>query len=258
MPLSSKLTSMNGSLAEPIRIAASTLRQGRQICVLTGAGVSAESGVPTFRDAGGLWEGHAIDDVATPQGFDRNPRLVWRFYNARRRQLRTIQPNPAHIALAELERIAPAFTLITQNVDGLHRRAGSQRVIEIHGNLNTVRCASCGAERDASGIELPDVPTCGQCGGFLRPGVVWFGEMLPDDALEAASAAIDACDVLLVVGTSGVVQPAASFSSWAANHGARIIDVNPDPEAFSPASTVAIPGPAGRVLPEIVAQMAAR
>lgn len=238
-----------------IREAARLLKHASYVCALTGAGVSAESGVPTFRGGGGLWEGESIEAVATPQGFQADPERVWRFYNARRWQLRDVRPNAGHYALAEIERLVPAFGLITQNVDGLHRLAGSRHVIEIHGTIYSVRCVQCGGERDATGEELPDLPTCERCGGLLRPAVVWFNEMLPEDAMAAASEAIESCDVMLVAGTSGVVQPAASFSLWASRHGAKVIDVNPEPSAFSPVHTIGLAGPSGEVLPAIVAAM---
>ncbi len=246
---------MSTTNPDGIRLAADLLKAARHVCVLTGAGVSAESGVPTFRDAGGLWQGYRIEEVATPEGFRANPQRVWAFYNARRRDLRTVRPNPGHYALAELERRVPAFTLITQNVDRLHQRAGSRNVVEIHGNLAHVRCTRCEAERNAEGEDLPDLPRCDRCGGLLRPAVVWFNELLPPGALAAADAAIRSCDVMLVAGTSGVVQPAASFSHWAAGHGARVIDVNPDPSAFSRSSTIGLAGRSGEVLPAIVAAM---
>jgi NAD-dependent deacetylase len=240
-------------LEQGIRQAAERLRAARNVCVLTGAGVSAESGVPTFRDLGGLWQNVKVEDVASPEGFARNPKRVWEFFNARRAKLWTIQPNPAHYALAQLERRAPALTLITQNVDGLHHLAGSRNVVEIHGSLRTVRCVGCGRQRDASGETLPDEPRCADCGDWLRPAVVWFGEMLPLDAMERAEFALETCDVMLVVGTSGVVYPVAGFSLYAAEHGATIIDVNPDPDAISPACEISLIGKAGAILPRVMA-----
>jgi len=237
-----------------IRKAAELLARSRYTCALTGAGVSAESGVPTFRDAGGLWEGFRVEEVATPEGFRTNPRRVWRFYNERRRQLRRVRPNRGHYALAEMEKLLPRFTLITQNVDGLHRLAGSHNVIEIHGNLAHVRCTRCARQRDAGGEDLPDEPRC-ECGGLLRPAVVWFNECLPAEALTAAEQAIASCDVMLVAGTSGTVQPAASFALWAAEHGAAVIDVNPDPQAFTPACTIGLAGRSGEVLPVLAADV---
>jgi len=240
---------------EDIAAAANLLKQATYVCGLTGAGVSAESGVPTVRGGGGLWEGERIEDVATPQGFRTDPKRVWRFYNARRRQLRAVRPNAGHYALAEIERLVPRFTLITQNVDGLHQLAGSRNVVEIHGSIRIVRCLTCGGERDAADEDLPELPLCERCGGLLRPAVVWFHEMLPPDAMAAADEAIEACDVMLVAGTSGVVQPAASFATWASRHGAGVIDVNPDPSAFTPVHTVGLAGPSGEVLPAIVRAM---
>src|SRR5262245_41255309 len=168
-----------------LNLAAWSLRRARRVAVLTGAGVSAESGVPTFRGAGGLWEGHRVDEVATPFAFERDPALVWRFYNARRNNLRSIRPNPGHFALQAIEeKLGPdRFTLITQNVDGLHTAAGSRNVLELHGNLARVRCTRCYAIEDRGGEELDDLPHC-HCGGLLRPDIVWFHEMLPDGIWE--------------------------------------------------------------------------
>jgi NAD-dependent deacetylase len=168
----------DNDLAASLARAADGLRRAGRVAVLTGAGVSAESGVPTFRGAGGLWEGRRVEEVATPHAFRRDPALVWRFYNARRAALRAVRPNPGHHALAALEeRWGERFTLITQNVDGLHRAAGSRRVLELHGNLARVRCSRCGHVEDRGGEELPDLPRCGECGQLLRPdrGVVRRG-----------------------------------------------------------------------------------
>src|SRR5262249_53792878 len=179
--------------------AAGFLKRAERVAVLTGAGVSAESGVPTFRDAGGLWEGHAVEDVATPEAFQRNPTLVWRFYNAPRAHLRTLKPNPGHDALAALEqRYGPGrFALITQNIDGLHAAAGSRRVLELHGNLARVRCTGC-AKVEYRGMEpLDDLPRCA-CGSLLRPDVVWFHEALPESVWEEAMVATYTCHCLLV------------------------------------------------------------
>ena len=174
----------SGDLDVALARAAELVRQAQRVVVLTGAGVSAESGVPTFRGGGGLWENQRVEDVATPEAFRRNPALVWRFYNARRAGLRAVQPNPGHQALVRLEeRLGPGnFTLITQNIDGLHRAAGSQRVLEIHGNLRRVRCskADCDFRADRGLEELPELPPCPACGQLLRPDIVWFHEMLPE------------------------------------------------------------------------------
>src|SRR5437763_11075739 len=167
--------------------AAEVLRGARRVCVLSGAGVSAESGVPTFRASDGLWEGHRIEDVASPDGFRRDPNLVWQFYNGRRANVARVRPNPGHLALAALEeRFADGFTLVTQNVDGLHQAAGNRNVLEVHGSLHRTRCTECGAVRDRGLEALPDMPTCDLCGGLLRPDIVWFGELLPPAIWERA------------------------------------------------------------------------
>ena len=192
----------------PLRIAAS-----ERVFVLTGAGISAESGVRTFRDAGGLWEEHRIEDVATPKGFSRDPRLVWRFYSERRKQVAAVQPNPAHLALAELQqRIGERLFLCTQNVDPLHEKGGSRDVHHMHGELLKTRCESC----DRAPFEDPraygdEVPRCDQCGGRLRPHVVWFGEV--PFGMERIYRALEECDLFVTVGSSGAVHPAAGFVS---------------------------------------------
>jgi NAD-dependent deacetylase len=237
---------------EALARAASALRAAERVCVLTGAGVSAESGVNTFRGAGGLWEGHRVEDVATPQAFARDPELVWKFYNARRAGLRVVRPNPGHDALVALELRwgAGRFTLVTQNVDGLHRAAGSQTVLELHGNLRRVRCTGCGRLAD-SGLEpLPDLPTCPDCGALLRPDVVWFHEMLPEAIWRAATVALAECGCLLVIGTSAVVYPAAGLIEAAQDLGIPVIEVNPEPAARG--AVIRLSGPSGEVLPQLV------
>ena len=200
-----------GELEAALGQAAEALRGAARVAVLTGAGVSAESGVPTFRGGGGLWEGHRVEDVATPEAFARDPSLVWRFYNLRRASLRTVQPNPGHRALAALEHRfgSDRFTLVTQNIDGLHRGAGSLNVLELHGSLACVRCTGCEQITDRGTEELPELPRCPACGALLRPDVVWFHEMLPPDVWEQAEDAARACQCFLVVGTSCIVYPAA-------------------------------------------------
>jgi NAD-dependent deacetylase len=234
--------------------AASLLRGAARVAVLTGAGVSAESGVPTFRDADGLWEGHRVEDVATPSAFRRDPVMVWRFYNARRAALRTVRPNPGHHALVRLEqRLGPdCFALITQNVDGLHRAAGSRRVLEVHGNLARVRCTGCHVVEDRGGEDLGDLPRCPTCDALLRPDVVWFEEILPEDVFEQAVAAAAACDCFLVVGTSAVVYPAAGLVDVARQAGGRVIEVNLRATAVSSRVDVGLYGPSGEILPQLV------
>ncbi|HEU5170764.1 MAG TPA: NAD-dependent deacylase [Gemmatimonadales bacterium] len=229
------------------------LRAARRITALTGSGVSAESGIPTFRDAlTGLWSRFRPEELATPEAFARNPRLVWDWYAARRAAVRAAAPNAGHRALARLQILVPHFTLITQNVDGLHQRAGSRDVIELHGSIARVRCAREGTivERWSQG---DDVPRCASCGAFLRPDVVWFGEMLPQAATEAAVAAARACDLFLSVGTSNLVQPAASLPWLAAAHGATVVVVNPSMEGQPEGPGIfRLTGPAGEILPRLV------
>jgi NAD-dependent deacetylase len=234
--------------------AAAMLRAAEEVAVLTGAGVSAESGVPTFRGADGLWEGHRVEDVATPYAFRRDPTLVWRFYNARRAGLQTVRPNPGHFALAALEQRLPPgrMTLITQNVDGLHRAAGSRRVLELHGNLARVRCTGCGVVQDRGGEALDDLPHCHGCGQLLRPDIVWFHEALPEDIWLEAEAATQRCQCFLVVGTSAVVYPAAGLIDVARGSGARVIEVNLTATSASDAADVGLYGPSGQILPRLV------
>jgi NAD-dependent deacetylase len=237
--------------------AVALLREAARVAVLTGAGVSAESGVPTFRGSDGLWEGHRIDEVATPFAFHDNPRLVWRFYNLRRANLRTVQPNPGHAALAELERgfAGDDFTLITQNVDGLHRRAGSQRVLELHGNLSRTRCTRCHKIEDRGLNELGELPHCQQCHGLLRPDIVWFHEALPEDNWDEAALMTSQCDVFLLVGTSAVVYPAAGLIVTAKRAGAKVIEVNLAETDASYHADVRLLGPSGVLLPALLERL---
>jgi NAD-dependent deacetylase len=232
-----------------------------RVCVLTGAGVSAESGVPTFRASDGLWEGHRIEDVASPDGFARDPRLVWDFYNARRANVKTVKPNPGHQALAELEgRWGDRFTLVTQNVDGLHRAAGSKNVLEIHGSLHRTRCLQCEEVKDRALEVLARLPLC-ECGGSLRPDIVWFGEGLPEDIWQAAMIAAYSCDVLLVVGTSAVVHPAASLIPIAKrgkNPNARVVEINLTQTEASRFADIGLYGPSGEVLPKLIEKLGIR
>lgn len=207
--------------------ARSHIASARAITILTGAGISADSGIPTFRGAEGLWRNYRAEDLATPEAFARDPRLVWEWYNWRRELIATKQPNPAHRSLAELERRRPeTFWLITQNVDGFHRAAGSQRLSEIHGNIWKVRCTGCGLVSDNREVPLPILPTCLQCGELLRPHIVWFGESLWEEDLRRCDEALRSCDLLLVIGTSGVVYPAAGFAAVAKEGGALVIEIN--------------------------------
>jgi len=210
--------------------------------------MSAESGVPTFRDAQtGYWSKFNPEDLATPEAFARDPKFVWAWYRQRRQQLRRIEPHVGHRLLAEWEQRIADFTLVTQNVDGLHHRAGSKNVVELHGRLDVVRCTSC--EHRIVGLDdLGEDPRCDKCGARLRPGVVWFGEMLPPGALESAFDAARRCEVLLVIGTSGVVQPAASLIDAARLHGAFVVEINPSTTLLSPTCDVCLRAPCGAAL----------
>ncbi len=229
------------------------LRTCRHAVALTGAGVSAESGVPTFRQAQtGLWARFKPGELATPEAFQRHPRRVWEWYAWRRETVARAAPNPAHLALASLERRLPRITLITQNVDGLHQRAGSRHVIELHGNLTRTRCAVEGRVVDRWDRSGPVPPRCPRCGGPLRPDVVWFGEALPAEALAAAQAASRASDLFLCIGTSTVVFPAAELPFTALATGAGVVEINPEPTPLSVRAHWVLRGRAGEVLPALV------
>ncbi|MEN3033959.1 MAG: NAD-dependent deacylase [Aquificaceae bacterium] len=200
----------------------------RKIAVLTGAGISQESGIPTFRGNDGLWEKYDLYDLATPEGFSKNPRLVWEWYIHRRNLIKSAKPNEAHKTLVKLEnKLGDGFILITQNVDNLHRIAGSKNLIELHGNIFKVKCTNCKAEYFEFG-DLKPMPECKECGGLLRPGVVWFGESLPIDALNRAISYSESCDIFVCIGTSAVVYPAAELPVLAKQRGATVIEINPE------------------------------
>ncbi len=229
----------------------SFLRNATRVAALTGAGISQESGLRTFRDAqSGLWSQYKPEDLASPEAFTRDPKLVWDWYAMRRGKVRGVEPNPGHFALVEMEKHVPGFTLITQNVDGLHRKAGSQKILELHGNLQRVRCSECGRFAE-TWEENGDVPRCTACGGLLRPDVVWFGEALPRSELEAAVEAARACQVFFSIGTSGVVQPAASLAFAARNKGAVVVEINLEPTPLTGKADFFLQGKSGEVLPEL-------
>ncbi len=222
------------------------------ILALTGAGVSAESGLATFRGPGGMWEGRDPAELATPAAFAADPLTVWRFYAWRREQAAAAAPNPAHLALAALERGRSDFRLVTQNVDGLHERAGNERVLRLHGSLWRLRCTAEGREfndRRADLVELP--PRC-DCGALLRPGVVWFGEALPLETLAEAERAAATAAVVLVAGTSSMVYPAAALPRVARAAGAYVVEINPEPTPLTAEVDEHLAGPAGEVLPRVV------
>ncbi len=237
--------------------AAALLRLAERVAVLTGAGVSAESGVATFRGAGGLWEGHRVQDVATPEAFSRDPLMVWRFYNLRRANLRTVAPNAGHRALAALEERwgGDRFKIITQNIDGLHRAAGSRNVLEVHGALARVRCTGCEMVEDRGSEELPELPHCAKCKALLRPDVVWFNEMLPPEVWGKAAEATALCNCFLVVGTSAVVYPAAGLIRAARQVGAAVIEINLEATPASHAADVGLYGKSGEILPRLVERL---
>ena len=228
------------------------LQGAQHVAVLTGAGISAESGVPTFRGKGGLWRSYRSQDLATPEAFAANPSLVWEFYNWRRSLIAVVDCNPAHRALAQLETKVPHFTLISQNVDGLHLRAGSKNLLEIHGNIWKVRCTKCGSITANYTPDLGTSPHCHRCAGLLRPHVVWFGESLDYKLLQSAFDASRTCDVMLVIGTSAVVQPSASFPVEAKSRGAMVAEINLEPTPLSSLADMTIPGKAGDIVPRLV------
>jgi NAD-dependent deacetylase len=229
------------------------LLSAKRVTVLTGAGVSAESGVPTFRDAQtGLWSQYRPEELATPRAFRRDPRLVWEWYEWRRKLVSDARPNPAHFALVEMEGFFPRFHLITQNVDGLHQRAGSRGVIELHGNIARTKCFDEGTIL-SSWKDTGDVPPrCPNCGGWLRPDVVWFEEPLPEAELQRAAAASRNCDVFFSIGTSTLVYPAAALPSDALHGGATVVEINPQQTPFTAQAAFSLTGAAGVVLPDLM------
>jgi NAD-dependent deacetylase len=244
---------------EQIRQAASLLSQARYLAVLSGAGMSKESGIPTFREAQtGLWARYDPQTLATSAAFQRDPQLVWAWYEYRRGLVARSGPNPGHRALAELERIILRVVVLTQNIDNYHQAAGSSDVVELHGNIRRSKCfADCHGEPTLVDLlSLPDreasPPRCPYCGDHIRPDVVWFGESLPQEALKRAWRASAECDAMLVVGTSGVVYPAAALPQVAKEAGNPVIEVNPQPSGITALADIFLQGPAGTVLPRLV------
>jgi len=241
------------ALADAIGRAATALRKARHVCVLTGAGMSAESGIPTFREAlTGLWSRFSPEQLATPEAFERDPELVWRWYEWRRELVRRSEPNPGHYALAELAGRVPRLTLVTQNVDGLHQRAGSRDAIEYHGNILRDRCTRESAVTARADWSASGLPECASCGALLRPDVVWFGEPIPGGPMLQAADAASRCDVFLSIGTSALVYPAAGLAEAARRSGATVIEINPNPTDLTPHSHLALQGPSGRLLPALL------
>jgi NAD-dependent deacetylase len=245
------------SLEQALDRAAELLRGVDRVVALTGAGISAESGVATFRGTGGLWEGYRIDEVATPTAFARDPELVWRFYNLRRATMRSIEPNPGHRALAALEdRLgSDRFTLVTQNIDGLHLAAGSRHVLEVHGRLSRVKCTVCDHVADRPDEDLPALPRCPECNELIRPDVVWFEEMLPQDVWREACQQTARCRAFLVVGTSAIVYPAAGLIQMARAAGACVLEFNLEATQASHLADVCLHGPSGQLLPELLLRL---
>jgi NAD-dependent deacetylase len=248
------MSSHDNAIGECARI----LAEARSLVVSTGAGMSKESGIPTFRDApSALWENFDPMQLATREGFESDPQLVWRWYVDRRKMIARAKPNPGHRAVAELESLIDSVVVITQNIDNLHRAAGSTNIIEVHGNIFRYKCF----DREHPVESLPeggDIPPRCKCGSFIRPDVVWFGEMLPEDAIANAFRALSTCDTLLVVGTSGTVFPAAGFPRVAGERGAKIIEVNPEETPITLEADVFLRGPAGEVLPKLVQSLEAQ
>jgi len=246
-------TTDRGMLKIPQRLL-ERLRNAERVSVLTGAGVSADSGIPTFRGAGGIWEKYDFRKLATPAGFREDPLLAWEWYQLRQREMKKAEPNPAHLTIAEMEPYFREFSVITQNIDGMHKRAGSRRIIELHGNIWRMRCVRDGTVID---IDEPvkDIPPTCHCGSILRPDVVWFGEPLPEDVLDASSKAASESDVMFVVGTSAIVYPAAALPALTKNAGGLVIEVNLEPTEISTYADLSLFGRAGELMPALWEQI---
>ena len=230
--------------------AAELLSQAQRIAVLTGAGISAESGIPTFRGEEGLWKTYRAEELATPQAFEQDPSLVWEWYDWRRGIFASKEPNPGHLILAKWEETLPSLSLITQNIDGLHRQAGSKNILELHGNAWKLRCTKEGTVNENHDVPLQEIPPiCPTCGWLLRPHVVWFGESLDPEVIHRASLLSGSCQVMVVAGTSAIVQPAASLPLAALNAGAKVIEINPQATPLTPYVDFSLKGNSGEILP---------
>jgi NAD-dependent deacetylase len=237
---------------EKIEQLAEILRRRPRVAVLTGAGISAESGIPTFRGKDGLWRQYRAEDLATSEAFERDPKLVWEWYDWRRRIIGEREPHAGHRVLARWEKLFPSYVLITQNVDGLHRKAGSKNILELHGNIWQVRCIAEGEVTENYERPLPKIPPlCPSCGKLLRPNVVWFGESLPAEVLNQALAASAGCELMFVIGTSAFVQPAASLPLLASENGAVLVEINPDHTPLTAEADFSFRQKAGEILPAI-------
>ena len=245
---------MGKPLSDASILEAAALFQAAQYpAILTGAGISAESGIPTFRGEEGLWKSYRAEELATPEAFRRDPTLVWEWYNWRREIVLSKKPNAGHYAINDLQSISASMPVITQNVDGLHRKSGNQNIYEMHGNIFRARCTSCRAKIDQQSTDDLD-PRCQRCGSLMRPDIVWFGETLDPVVISGIMRHLERCDLLLVVGTSGVVYPAAGFSSVVDDHGGKIIEINVEP--VTPFA-LQLAGKSGEVLPAFVAALGA-
>jgi NAD-dependent deacetylase len=249
---------------EELDTVVAALDKAQLVVAATGAGMSKESGIPTFRDAQeGLWACYNPEELATRQGFSRNPARVWGWYNYRRGLIAQGTPHAGHLALATLEDLVPQVVVVTQTIDGLHRQAGSNSILELHGNINRFKCFDQDHPVEVD-VPLSDTdgelepPNCPHCGSPIRPDVVWFGEMLPPGVFEKAQTLSDGCDLMLVVGTSGMVQPAANLPLVASASGATVVEVNVEPSQLSHYVDIFLQGPAGAILPELVARLEAR
>lgn len=228
------------------------LLSAQKVVVLSGAGVSAESGISTFRDKDGLWEKFKPEDLATPSAFERNPQLVWEWYAYRRKKIQSVKPNPAHQAIAQMEKFFPEFLLVTQNIDNLHQKAGSKKLVELHGNINRNKCFACEKVISDTKVGSRAVPPLCSCGGYLRPDVVWFGELLHESALELAQRAALEAELFFSVGTSAIVYPAASLPFLAKEAGAFVVEINTEETEISPAVDELLLGKAEEILPGLV------
>jgi NAD-dependent deacetylase len=233
------------------------IKSSKRVCAFTGAGISAESGIPTFRDAGGLWENYNVEDLVTPEAFERDPAVVWRWHIWLQGLSFKAQPNAAHKTLAQMDALFPEFLVITQNIDDLHERAGTKRMVKLHGDIMEIQCLEHGhvcrvtAPIDSSSITSDALPTCPKCGGAARPNVVWFGEMLPVEPLNVATEFARRCDLLFIIGTSGAVSGGYGFAEYAKYGGACIVEINPEESALTYLTDVSIRKPAAVALPEL-------
>jgi NAD-dependent deacetylase len=244
------------NLETALNQATRAIRAARRVVALTGAGVSKESGIPTFRDAlTGLWANYEPEKLATAEGFLADPPLVWQWYDERRKAVQNVTPNAGHYALCDLEKLVPSLTVVTQNIDELHALAGTSHVIELHGNIKRVKCFDRGHQADSVPLGLTTPPQC-HCGSLLRPDVVWFGEMLPEQALQEAFKLAQESDVILVIGTSGLVQPAASLPLLTRQAGGTVIEINPEDTPITNIAQIVLRGPSASVLPKLVALIA--